>query len=190
MLELIKIIISAAGGIGALLAFHTKVVIPWLIKQKQNRKNKEEMYEKIQSIYDQILPNSGSSIAETINRMANRIVVIEQTTKALMGSLAIGYWKCDATGLCNEISKDMCWMLGRAENELIGNNWIGLLDRTDKERIFNAWQFSIENNTTFNEEYTFIKTDGSKIKVNGVAYQLYDDQRNLIGFFGTIKKID
>lgn len=180
--KIVGIIIMAGGAVWAMWV---NILAPVLNNIGVKRKEDQE---KFQAMYQVLIGSNGSSVKSRLERIETRQILHEQTNKALMNSLKVGYWRSDKDGKCIDASRTLCSIVGRNEDEILGNNWATWLHPECKKRVYSAWEFSVHNGTEFNEEYRFIKPDGSEVKVRGVAYQLYDDHEHLVGFFGTLTK--
>ena len=184
LVEKIIGITIAAGG--ACWAMWVNVISPVLSNITSKRAKDQERFDQM---YHVLIGSNGSSVKSRLERIEGRQILHEQTNKALMNSLNVGYWKSDKDGKCIDASRTHCKITGRTEEEIHGNNWSAWLHPDCKERIYNAWNFAVQQGTEFNEEYKFVRPDGSTVKVRGIAYPLYDDHDNLIGFFGTLSKV-
>lgn len=174
-----------------LSAIAAGIAVLWkpVVHMRKFFKNFSDLHSKISAIENEIKPNGGSSIKDAIQRIEKNLIVLEQSHKVVLDSSGIGYWKTDKNGEWVEVGKHLTDITGRAESEILGNNWTVWLDKEDRERIVDAWKFSIKERTIFDQVYTFLKPDKTKQKVHGLAYPLFQGNE-LIGFYGTLEKTD
>lgn len=144
--------------------------------------------DKFDEMYNVLIGNNGSSILSTVRRMEARQILQEQTHKFLMTSLDVCYWFCDEDGKATEISTPLSKLLMRSEAELRGLNWIKYVNEDDKDRVIDAWNFSLENGSTFDEIYRFNLPTGEYLTVRGVVYQITDKHNVVNGYFGTLTR--
>lgn len=147
----------------------------------------------ISEIRNEYRPNGGSSTSDKIDKITASIKRIEanflfqeKMNNHIMISWGVGYWESDNKGSHIKISPSYCRITGRTEEELLDYNWINHVCEADRERIYLSWKNAVEDKRDFNEVYCFVKADNSVQKVRGLAYHIYDQNRDLIGFFGTL----
>jgi len=185
-------IISGIGGIG--WAVWTKGVNP-LIKREKERKAIDRM--KLADIHAELRFNGGGSIKDAIFDLKNttkniefRLDGIEENQKMSMNLQNISYWVSDTDGRCIYASPALCKLMGRSESEIIGNNWMALLHKDDKDRVVEAWEFSVENKTPFDEIYTIKTGNNEWVKVWGVAFHKNVSTSTLGGTLGKLTPIE
>lgn len=157
--------------------------IGWLWKNvikpriQRSRLERQEMLNKINAIHNEVKFNGGGSIKDAVFRLENSISVIDTKLNGIqenqhvaMNLQGIAFWISNEKGGCEYASTNLCKLLGRNESELIGNAWLAWVIPEDRERIHDAWIFSVENKSAFDEVYTFKKSDGKKQKVWGLAF--------------------
>lgn len=143
----------------------------------------------LNKIHAQLIPNGGSSLCDSVNRIENLQIYSDQKQKAIINSLAVGYWISNKDGECTEVGLALCLITDRIEAQMLGNNWINCVYIKDKERVFDQWQLAIEQGTNFKEEYYMVRNDGHYQRVTGTAYMLTDKKGEVAGYFGTLNKI-
>lgn len=184
-------IISAGGGIcwGAW---------KYLLKPeiKKTKAKKAEMLLKVSEIWHELRFNGGSSlkdavfkVKDSVEKIEYRLDGIEENQKLSMNLQGICYWVSDDAGHCIYASPGLCKLLQRYESDLLGNNWMAWLHHEDKEKIVEAWSFSIENKTAFDEIYRIKRSDGLYQKVWGVAFPK-TIRKNFGGVMGKLTAIE
>ena len=157
------------------------LIIPQLNKGKRERR---EILDKIIAIdnkvgviHKEVSYNGQSSLKDAVLRIENRMDLIDtrlygiqQEQHVSMNLQGIAFWISNPDGDCVEASINLCKLLGRNETEIMGNAWMAWIIPEDKERVFDAWDFSVKHKSAFDEEYTFKKGDGKKQKVWGLAF--------------------
>lgn len=157
--------------------------IGWLWKNvikpriQRGRLERQEMLNKINAIHNEVKFNGGGSIKDAIWRLENSVALvdtklngIQENQHVAMNLQGIAFWISSSDGACEYASTNLCKLLGRNESELMGNAWLAWVIPEDRERIHEAWLFSVENNHAFDELYTFKKSDGKKQRVWGLAF--------------------
>lgn len=154
--------------------FWKNVVKPRIARSRLER---HEMLNKINAIHSEVKFNGGGSIKDAIWELKNSVKLIDTKLNGIqenqhvaMNLQGIAFWISSAEGSCEYTSTNLCKLLGRNESELLGNAWLAWVVPEDRERIHEAWLFSVENKSAFDEIYTFKKSDGKKQKVWGLAF--------------------
>lgn len=152
-----------------------------------------DLKQDISEIRNEYRSNGGSSTSDKIDKITASIKRIEASflfqekmNNYIMISWGIGHWESDDKGSYIKVSPSYCHIAGRTEEELLDYNWINHICEDDRERIYSSWKKAVEDKRDFSEIYCFVKADGNIQKVKGLAYHIYDVNRNLIGFFGTL----
>lgn len=150
------------------------IIKPFFYRSKMQRK---EMLDKINSIHYELKFNDGGSIKDAIwelksgmEKIDTRLSGIEENQHVSMNLQGIAFWISNDEGECVYASTNLCKLLGRNESELMGSAWLAWIINEDRQRIFDAWEFSVENKSAFDEYYTFKRSDGKKQKVWGLAF--------------------
>lgn len=176
---------------GTAYAGWAKLINPYLRKE---RKKKNEMLEKINSIHGELKFNGGSSLKDAIfdlkdttQKINFRLGAIEENIRVSMNLQGVAFWSSNQDGECVYASPALCKIMGRTESEILGNNWVAWIVAEDKERVFNAWKFSVENKTPFDEIYTYHRSDGTEIKVWGLAFHKIGIDGSHLGTLGKLE---
>ena len=151
-----------------------KVIKPFFTARKQREK---EIFAMINNIHSELRFNGGGTIKDVIGDLKKgmddidtKLNGIEENQHVAMNLQGIAFWISNYAGECVYASTNLCKLVGRNEAEMMGNNWVAWIIPDDKERIFESWDFSVENKSAFDEYYTFKRADGKKQKVWGLAF--------------------
>lgn len=150
------------------------IIMARITKGKQERR---ELLEKITAIHEEVKFNGGGSIKDAIWDLKKSIAIvdtklngIQENQHVAMNLQGIAFWISSHTGECEYTSTNLCKLLGRNESELLGNAWLAWIIPEDRDRVHDAWIFSVENKSAFDEYYTFKRSDNKKQKVWGLAF--------------------
>lgn len=154
--------------------FWKNIVMAKITKSKRER---QEILEKISAIHNEVKFNGGQSLKDavwglkkSVENIDTKLNGIQENQHVAMNLQGIAFWISNADGQCEYVSTNLCKLVGRNESEMMGNGWLAWVIPQDRERIHDAWNFSVENKTAFDEIYTFKKSDGSLQKVWGLAF--------------------
>lgn len=165
---------GASTGAGLLWGAWKKVIRPYLEKRK---KEKRKLFDMVEAMHAELKFNGGSSIKDAVLRLEKgqseilyKLADIEESQKLALNINGTAFWYSDVNGECRYVSPGLEKLIHRGGNEMLGNMWVSWIVPEDKERIFEAWQFSVENKTVFDENYTYKRADGLHQKVWGLAF--------------------
>jgi len=202
IIETLGGIISIITIIGSFWGGYEKIIKPALKRRKELLEHREqnaiimqEAVGKLDRVLKEVLPNSGSSLRDSINRMENNISNLnnkvdnlEETHRIALNMQQIAFWISGKLGEVTYASPAMCKLVRRVESEMLGNGWISCISHEDTRRISEAWEDSVNENRTFDEIYTFTSGENS-IKVHGIAFHKKNTKGEYVGSYGTLTKL-
>lgn len=209
LLGVLGIIVSLLSILSAFWTLWKKVIKPALTirkitleARKQNSERMQDALSKLDKVLKEVLPNGGSSLRDSINRVEKNIKLIESnvsiindkvdnledTHRIALNMQQIAFWISGKQGEITYASPSMCKLVKRVESEMLGNGWISCISHEDTMRISKAWELSVEENRTFDEIYTFTSGDSS-IRVHGIAFHKKNSKGEYIGSYGTLTKL-
>lgn len=151
----------------------SKIINPMI---KKSAAKKAEYWKKLDDIHAEMQMDGNGSIKTAIvnidgrlMRIEDKVDGIEENQKLAMNLQGVCFWVSDNEGEFTYASPALCKMLGRSESEILGTNWVNSIMVEDRDKILKAWNFSIENQTGFDEIYTIKRPDGMYVKVWAVA---------------------
>lgn len=182
------------GAIGAGATAWTKVVRPYM---RRSKAKKQEYFDKLNEIHQELRFNGGSSIKDAIFELKNttknielRLDAIDENQKLVMNLQGICYWVSDSSGAFVYVSPALCKLMGRSESEILGNNWMAWIHPADKENVVDSWNFSVENQSPFDEIFTIKKPGSEWIKVWSVAFPKAAKNSTFGGVLGKMALIE
>ncbi len=209
LLVILGIVVSLITIISSFRALWIKLIKPALERRRdliyhreQNSKRMQDALSKLDIVLKEVLPNGGSSLRDSINRVEsniknldskindinNKVDSLEDTHRISLNMQQIAFWISGKNGECTYASPAMCKLVKRVESEMLGNGWVSCISHEDTKRISEAWENSVDENRTFDEVYTF-QSGNSSVKVQGVAFHKKDNEGKYIGSYGTLIKL-
>lgn len=155
---------------------------------RETKEKKKKLYDMVSKIHHEMNFNNGGSIKDVVNRIEARIKNLENNQRVVMNVQNIAFWESNENGFVTYVSPALCKLVGRSESEILGNNWVSCIDPVEKESVFDAWKFSIENNTPFDQEYTYKKESGELVRVWGLAFHRVINNK-LVGSLGKLEAL-
>lgn len=192
-LETVAKTLGAIAGAGASAwAIWTKALKP-MIEIIKTRYAALEAIPSIQNdlklIREQLVPNGGSSLRDSIDRLESNSVVMGQIHGVLLTTNNVALVRMDSSGHVIEVSDPLCRLLGRSREELLGNNWISAVNEEDREEVSAEWSNAMEADRNFESRFYFDLNDGTKIKVYMKVQPTPAIRGKHQGFMGTISRV-
>jgi PAS domain S-box-containing protein len=150
-----------------------------------------EKVEQMANLHDVIIkefrPNGGSSLRDVVNRIEARIIKEEQYNKAITNHMKLPVFASDPDGSCVWVNDAMLGLVGRGIGDFVGNNWKGVIDEDDADRVYEEWSTSVREQREFDELYCFRDIFGHRILVRAKSKPYYDTNTpaKLLGFVGS-----
>ena len=117
----------------------------------------------------------------------NLAMAMSQVTWQL---LARPVWQADANGMTVHINPFMLKLLGRQDDEILGDGWVNIVHEDDRERVRREWRSAIENKRDFHLHYRWVSSSGETINIVGQASRLLDTKGNILGWVGFASIVD
>jgi len=113
----------------------------------------------------------------------------EQRYQTLANVAPVGIFHTNAEGKCLYVNDRWCEIAGMTREEALGDGWINPIHPEDREQVFAQWDRAAKANQLFKYEYRFLSPDGLETWVLGWAGADRDENRQLLGYVGTITDI-
>ena len=113
----------------------------------------------------------------------------EAQFRVLVTQAPVGIFQTDCQGDCIYVNPHWSQITGLSEAEAMGKGWSKALHPEDKARVYQEWYEAARSERVFSSEYRFCAGDGKITWVSGKAVAMYGDNRERIGYFGTIVNI-
>lgn len=156
-------------------------------KHKQVKQFCSDLAECISLVNQELKPNCGSSIKDSINRIDRNTSIVENKQRAYFSHLDTPIWESDKNG--NRIWANAAYLqLIRSDLDSIKNyGWLSTIHPDDREDVEIEWRNCIKDARFFNMKYRIIDANDVEYKVHGEALPVFDNNKLLSGFIGTIK---
>ncbi|SKB39611.1 PAS domain S-box-containing protein [Daejeonella lutea] len=133
----------------------------------------------------------GSMIDVTTQELAaQRIRESEKQFRQLADSIIQMIWVTDAEGMHEYYNQRWYDFTGTTHEETEGEGWNHVFHPDDRERAWKVWRHSLQTGTPYEIEYRLRKYTGEYIWVLGRAAPYFDNDGNIIKWFGTCTDIN
>lgn len=164
-------IVTVSGILSALFLWLWKKPIKLLLDMMKGPGRIELILKKLEVI------EAGVSLAASLSRVTWKL-------------LDKPVWQSDASGLCVFCNPCMLSLLGRQEDDIIGNGWRSVVHEDDRERVQHEWDAAIRDERDFNLSFRWIHASGKPIRISAHASKLTDSEGNKLGYVGFVTVID
>ena len=146
----------------------------------------------IDNMNHEFSPNSGKSIKDQINRIDDALRLAELRSKLIASNLltTTGVYECSPDGDCTWANNAFCDMLGLSQDEVIGSGWLNGVMGTDRLRVWEDWQTSIEQDIPYECIFTIVNRrtrEEIPVRANAITHKSIADKN--LGFYGTVIKV-
>lgn len=140
--------------------------------------------DKVDTIFDEMTPNGGTSIKDRIERMDTGLSLVQEIQQAMAADTEAVLFRTDPNGDCVWVNRTYTRTVGRDLSEILGHGWQNAIAQVDRERVVTEWYKAVEENREFILDYNFETPEGEKTLVRGRGYKLVDSKGDLLGYWG------
>ena len=161
------------------------------INERINRQKKQDqMMTDVAWIIDQMKPNGGSTIKDSLNRLENELHMVSQRQKIFVLDSPLAVFETDVNGEFIYANRTYCRWVGKSMEEILGRGWINSLHESTRTAVVEEWMHAIQDKREFSLEYNLKDEDGKPFMVHCTASPMYDRNKNISGWSGVIVKHD
>src|SRR4051812_37817990 len=139
-------------------------------------------------------------MADPASDMADRIAALETELARLAASekmyrMAMEIsgrmaWAADAGGAVTMMRRPFSTVTGVAEEDAMGEGWLGIVHPDDRDRVKQAWLAAFAAGDRYDCEFRARRADGSYRLMRSRALPLRAEDQSLIGWTGTTEDIE
>ena len=184
--EVLAFIAIIAGALTTIYIFYRKVVKGPVCNFCDYVKQFFTVGKKIDYVYNELKPNSGASMKDSIKRIEENIIVLMNKHRIIVDDYHTGIVETDAEGKITWANATYLEMTDRDLRDILGNGWINSVDPIERDAVYLAWQNAMEQQRPFEEKFHITKPGGDRLLVKGFAYPIKGKER-IQGYIGKIK---
>lgn len=178
------LISSAVAAVSAAVYLYGKVFKPIWAMFKQHTL----MYDKVNTIFEEMRPNGGKSIKDIIINMHKNVSLVGERQRALMADSKEAMFETDSEGRCIWVNRTYTRLVQLTPIQLLGFGWHNVIYPEDKDKVISEWQKAVKDKREFIIRCRLIAASGEVININCKSYVLSDSAGNTIGYLGFIVK--
>ena len=154
------------------------------------RTDLECVAQQMEFVVNELKPNGGMSIRDSLNRIEIRQVLQEQRQKAILSDMSVGVFETDNHGDYIWVNRKYLRMTGRAPSEVNGSGWINTVAERDRERVKAEWDEAIAEGREFESHFMIITPDNGRLEVCIRTYKMVDSNNAPLGFMGMVTPVN
>lgn len=186
--DLIESLGKTAAAITAIYIVYIKVIRQPVCNTCNFFKDIWNLPHKIETIYEQLTPNSGKSLRDTVKRIEDNQILLMSKHRIIVDDYVTGIIETDEYGNITWANATYLEMVDRDLRDVLGNGWVNSICSKDRDRAFKSWQDAFEQKRAFEETFCMEKYGGEIIHVSGHAYPISDSEM-VKGYIGKFKVI-
>ena len=131
-----------------------------------------------------------NEIKQSQDTMAQMQSLQMELSKLAIRTTKACYWRADSTGKTVEVGREAEALTGYPAEELMGYGWFNHVIKDDQAALQLNMTNTMITRTDFFAIFTMMKPDSSYVKIRSVAYRVLDRRGKIVGYVGTLTKID
>jgi len=139
-------------------------------------------------IDEHLTPNGGNSVRDIVDRIDQKLMILEATQRALLDLREdiVGHFLADKDGHFFWVSDKFSEIMERERDECLGMEWIKSVEPAEEVGVFSNWRLKV--NTGEASNFSFTTDSGRRVDFRSVP--VLDQKDKIIGFVGNLKIID
>lgn len=126
----------------------------------------------------------------TEERKATELLLAsEKRFQALAQMAPAGIFRTADNGDCTYVNESWLRLTGQSDGEWQGSGWTRALHPDDAERVAKSWAENVAAEQPGDDEFRWLRKDGSIVWVHVVYGPEYDDARRITGYIGVVSDI-
>jgi len=188
--------ILALGSIFGAIGYFLKLLHNIYKKLQEKYHHLELIHNKVEKIFEEITPNHGSSIKDKVNKMAERMVAIEENLSKnnnltekmfnrqrwMLDNDETAVFESDLNGKCIWANTKYLKLTKRHLNEVLGNGWKNIIIPEDRERVVENWESCVKDGRDSEDNFCIADSEGNRYKVFCSAHKTES-----CGYIGCLK---
>jgi PAS domain S-box-containing protein len=194
LLENYSIIVA---GTGALLTISIFVFKRGIKPVWQALKKYQDTTDKIDRIFDEVMPNGGASmsdkvsvIGKNVEKIGYGLSIVTARQRAILqeeSAGAIPRFETDLKGDCTWVNRAYARLVERTPAELLGHKWQNALDPNSREEVVTGWYKAVEEERELEINFNFKTISGKAIPCHVKSFIMDDPETGeILGYLGKI----
>lgn len=183
MLEFLQ---TTAGIVTSLSVLCTAFISAWIMGVRPIVKFSSRISTVCELVERELKPNGGKTLRDSIDRIEEAMHLGASRSRTMLEHTGICFWESNAKGVCIYVSRNLCRLVERTEQEMLGQSWRNSLHPKDAARVEQSWDDAVAERREFSLDYSYITPTGRRIYVHGHAYLQFDSRGEFVGLLGAV----
>lgn len=164
------------------------VVLVTNVKYMFNAKASQlEITHRLDDIMSQLVPNGGSSIKDSLDRIEDKQHFLGSFIKTQLNTHSKALFEADDLGRCQWVNRTHSRITGFSVAEVLGRGWVNVIAPECRTEFAMKWDRAVKNGSEFDEDIWYIKPDGkTRYQVHVHAYIITSRQGAPAGYLGEV----
>jgi PAS domain S-box-containing protein len=145
-----------------------------------------EAIDKIDIIFEELTPNGGKSMKDSLGRIEREVALSRERFRALNADVVEAMFETDLDGNCIWVNRTYCKLVQRTPSELMGHGWINVICQEMREEVVKEWYRSVDQDREFSRNLEFETPDGKCIPVKCNSYKMTSCTGDKLGYLGVV----
>lgn len=145
---------------------------------------------KIDKIAAELVPNSGSSLRDAVDRIEAWLLWVDGRAKALMeGDRTAAMFETNRDGDLKWANQTFVTWTGLPVTVLYGGGWSNAVHKSCRDWVYDEWLHTVEDEREFSLHFYLTDRMGAKIPVLAHAYPMRDAKKEVLGYVGILRRV-
>lgn len=182
---------ALAGTVGGTaVAVWRKAVIParaFIAVERARRERQDKMFETLERVANELSPNGGASMRDSVDRMEVGIQMLAQRFRIALYDSDRGILEFDSTGALTWANRTFRDLLGRDMDELERDGWINAIPHERREALLDEWNGCVVSGRDWEiDGVEFMSRDGSRAPSCLRIVALKNTRGKTLGWMGAL----
>lgn len=178
--------ITAIAGAVLLLARLVRPVWNWACSLYRRIMGLFAINAKIDKILHEVTTNNGGSLKDAVRRTESKVDFLSASRRATLNAQPVCRAETDSEGHVTWASPAFQKLVGRPEKELLGSGWVNIMHPGERSWAEENWAKAVKEQRVFEEEHTYVTTDGAVLKVRAQAQPMFSADGTFLGHIAEI----
>lgn len=139
----------------------------------------------------QLFNNGGSTLRDAVDRLSNRLCIMEAREKALIQEHDMAVFIADEDGKTTWVNRTYCRMFGVTETDAVGYGWKNVMVACEREDYAREWASAVADRREFIRTARCVHSlSGGEIMVKVRAYPMDSPGSSQRGYTGFIELVE
>ena len=144
----------------------------------------------LEKIAEELLPNHGTSLRDSVDRIEGTVLLNEQRHRAVLHERGESAWEAGPQGGFRWGSRAFLDLTGRRPEELDGAGLANCILPEDREFVWGEWQAAVKDARDLDIRFKLMRTNGSIVCVHTKAYCLRGRKPGeVLGYWATTNPV-